>query len=114
MGHLKGADPQRTVLMVQVENEPGAWGSVRDFSPAAQKLFEGPVPDTLLSALGKERTGAGWSAAFGEDADEFFHAWSVAHFIRAGGRSGRGDLPTAAVRQCRPAGPPEADAPAVL
>jgi beta-galactosidase GanA len=27
MKHLKDADPQHTVLMVQVENEPGAWGS---------------------------------------------------------------------------------------
>ena len=44
MRHLKAADPQRTVIMVQVENEPGTWGSVRDYSPAAQKLFEAPVP----------------------------------------------------------------------
>src|SRR5674476_388988 len=48
MGYLKKADPQYTVLMVQVENEPGAWGSVRDFSPEAQKLFEGQVPEKLL------------------------------------------------------------------
>jgi beta-galactosidase GanA len=39
MRHLRAADPQRTVIMVQVENEPGTWGSVRDYSPAAQKLF---------------------------------------------------------------------------
>ena len=44
MRHLKAADPERTVLMVQVENETGTWGSVRDYSPAAQKLFDGPVP----------------------------------------------------------------------
>jgi len=25
MGYLKKADPQHTVIMVQVENEPGAW-----------------------------------------------------------------------------------------
>ena len=30
MRHLKTADPQRTVLMVQVENEPGTWGTLRD------------------------------------------------------------------------------------
>jgi len=48
MGHLKEADPQHTLLMVQVENEPGSWGSVRDFSPAAQKEFDGPVPAELL------------------------------------------------------------------
>jgi beta-galactosidase GanA len=30
MGYLKKSDPQHTVIMVQVENEPGSWGSVRD------------------------------------------------------------------------------------
>src|SRR4030043_2312499 len=33
MGYLKKADPQPTVLMVQVENEPGSWGRGRDYSP---------------------------------------------------------------------------------
>ena len=32
MRHLKAADPERTVLMVQVENETGTWGAVRDYS----------------------------------------------------------------------------------
>ena len=41
MRHLKAADPQHTVIMVQVENEPGSWGSVRDYSPEAEKLFDG-------------------------------------------------------------------------
>jgi hypothetical protein len=87
MGHLKRADPQHTVLMVQVENEPGAWGSVRDYSPAAQKLFEGPVPAELLKpevlkALSKPVVSGGtWKEVFGNDADEYFHAWSVARYI---------------------------------
>ena len=51
MGHLKEADPQRTVIMVQVENETGNWNSVRDFSPAAQKVFEAPVPPEILKAM---------------------------------------------------------------
>lgn len=87
MGHLKKSDPQHTVIMVQVENEPGAWGSVRDYSPAAQKLFEGQVPAELLKpavlkALNKPVVEKGtWQEVFGEDADEYFHAWSVAHYI---------------------------------
>ena len=87
MDHLKKADPQHTVLMVQVENEPGAWGSVRDFSPSAQKLFEGNVPPELLKpgvlkALNKSVVTKGtWKEVFGNDADEYFHAWSVAHYI---------------------------------
>jgi hypothetical protein len=87
MGHLKNADPQHTVIMVQVENEPGAWGSVRDYSSIAQKLFEGQVPAELLKpavlkALNKPVVSKGtWQEVFGEDADEYFHAWSVAHYI---------------------------------
>jgi hypothetical protein len=87
MGHLKSADPQHTVIMVQVENEPGAWGSVRDYSSTAQKLFEGQVPaellkPTVLKALNRPLVSKGtWQEVFGDDADEYFHAWSVAHYI---------------------------------
>jgi len=38
--HLKDSDPQHTVLMVQVENEAGTWGAVRDYSAAAEKLSD--------------------------------------------------------------------------
>ena len=51
MRHIKQADPQHTVLMMQVENESGALGLVRDFSPMAQKIFDTPVPTDLLKAL---------------------------------------------------------------
>jgi beta-galactosidase GanA len=87
MKYLKKADPQHTVLMVQVENEPGAWGSVRDYSADAQKLFEGAVPKDLLNpkiikALNKSVVSKGtWTEVFGKDADEFFQAWSVAKYI---------------------------------
>lgn len=49
MGYLKEADTQHTVIMVQVENEPGTWGSVRDYSKKAQKLFEGSIPQEILT-----------------------------------------------------------------
>ena len=80
MKYLKKADPQHTVLMVQVENEPGAWGSVRDYSADAQKLFEGEVPKELLNpkilnALNKPVVSKGtWTEVFGKDADEYFQA----------------------------------------
>ena len=87
MGYLKKTDPQHTVIMVQVQNEPGSWGSVRDFSPAAQKLFEGQVPAELLKpeilkALNRPVGAKGtWQEVFGDNADEYFHAWSVARYI---------------------------------
>jgi beta-galactosidase GanA len=94
MRHLKEADPQHTVIMVQIENEPGSWNTVRDYSPAAQKLFTGPVPAELLKALGKDgRAGGDWTAVFGKDADEFFHAWSVARFIGQVAVAGKAEYP---------------------
>jgi len=94
MHHLKKADPRHTVILVQVENEPGSWNAVRDYSPAAQELFTAPVPLELLKALGKEGSAGGdWTAVFGENADEFFHAWSVARFIGQVAAAGKAEYP---------------------
>ena len=94
MRHLKAADPQRTVLMVQVENEPGTWGCVRDYSPRAQELFASRVPAELLSALHKDSAlGTDWRSAFGDDADEVFHAWSVAKYVGQVAAAGKSEYP---------------------
>lgn len=88
MRYLKENDPCHTVIMVQVENEPGTWDSVRDYGKTAEKLFNKDVPAALmkpeiLKELGadpKAKRGS-WSEVFGERADEYFHAWSVASYI---------------------------------
>jgi beta-galactosidase GanA len=72
MRHLNQVDGQpHTILMIQVENESGNVGSVRDFSAEANQEFGGPVPADLLAAAGKQP--GTWSQAFGADADEIFH-----------------------------------------
>ena len=82
MRHLKAADSPHTVILVQVENESGAWNSIRDYSPAAEALFGQPVPTDLLAALGMgSKAGGSWRKVFGSDADEYFHAWSVGRFV---------------------------------
>ena len=82
MSHLKASDAVHTVIMVQVENESGAWDTIRDYSPTAQAIFEQPVPAQLLGALGlSAKSGGNWTAVFGKDADEFFHAWFVARYV---------------------------------
>jgi len=91
MRHLKANDPQRTVIMVQPENEPGTYGSVRDFSPLAQKDFDAPVPAALLARLGKQP--GNWRQVFGDDADEFFHAWHIARFIDEVAAAGKAEYP---------------------
>jgi beta-galactosidase GanA len=94
MRHLKAKDTRHTVIMVQVENEPGSWGSVRDFSPEAQKLFTSPVPADLLKAMGTNAPADGnWSEVFGANADEYFHAWHVARYINQVAAAGKSEYP---------------------
>ena len=80
MRHLKQIDGDRhTVVMVQVENESGNVGSVRDNSPEANKLIAGAVPADLLTAAQKK---AGtWRDVFGGDADEVFQVYYQAKYI---------------------------------
>ncbi len=118
MKHLKAADPQHTVIMVQVENEPGSWGSVRDYSPEAEKLFKQAVPAELLKALGGKSPAGGtlpasgtWPEVFGSNADEYFHAWSIARYIGQVAAEGKAEyaLPlyvNAALRSPVNPGPP--------
>lgn len=95
MSHLKKVDPQHTVIMVQVQNEAGTWGAVRDHSPAAEKAFSSPVPAEVLAAMNKKpaRADAGWKEVFGKDADEFFHAWAVARYIGEIAAAGKAAYP---------------------
>lgn len=91
MRHLKAADPERTALMVQVENETGVYGAVRDYSPAAQKLFDSPVPDEVLKATGKPS--GTWGQVFGKDADELFYAWCLARYVEQVAKAGKAEYP---------------------
>jgi hypothetical protein len=95
MRHLKTADPQRTVIMVQVENEAGTWDALRDYSPAAQKLFEAPVPREVLSAMQVKTTSPSpnWQEAFGPEAEVCFHAWSVAKYVGQVAAAGKAVYP---------------------
>lgn len=89
MRHLKETDAQRTVLLVQVENEAGVWGGVRDYGPAAQKAFDGPVPQNLAAGLGKQP--GSWRQVFGDDADETFEAWYTAAYIEQVAAAGKAE-----------------------
>lgn len=92
MHHLAQTDGDKhTVILVQVENECGALGSVRDFSPTAQKQFDGDVPAALLHAL--HRPAGTWKEVFGADADEYFQAWSVASYVNAVAQAGKQQMP---------------------
>lgn len=91
MKHLKAIDgKQRTVIMVQVENEAGTLGADRDHSPAANALFDAQVPADMQGAKP-----ASWSANYGERAPEAFMAYHTARYIGAVAAAGKAayDLP---------------------
>lgn len=51
MQHLKETDTQHTVIMTQVENEPGCFDNYRDLSPAAQKVWQSAMPADMVNYL---------------------------------------------------------------
>jgi beta-galactosidase GanA len=78
MRHIREIDPQHTVIMIQPENEVGSYGSPRDFSPEANRLFAGPIPAELARKVGKSGT---WTQVFPDRPDQAFNAWYVARYI---------------------------------
>jgi len=92
MRHIRETDStQHTVIMMQVENESGGIGSVRDYSAAAQKLFAADVPASLSAALHKKQ--GTWQQVFGTDADERFAAFSTASYINEVAKAGKTEYP---------------------
>jgi beta-galactosidase GanA len=91
MEHIKAADPDNTVIMMQVENETGTYGVVRDHSPAAEKAFAAPVPAGIAKRMGV-RAGS-WREVFGTKAEEYFHAWAIASYVDAIASAGKAVKP---------------------
>jgi len=95
MRHLKEADAERTVLLVQVENEPGTWHNLRDYSAVAEKLYKAPVPADVLAAMHVPAAtpAPNWQEAFGDEAEVCFHAWSVATYVGKVAAAGKAVYP---------------------
>lgn len=56
MKHIAQVDgKEHTVLMMQIENEPGILNTPRDYSPEAELLFNGPIPEDLVQYLKKNK-----------------------------------------------------------
>lgn len=91
MTYVRDHDAQNTVIMVQPENEVGSYQNPRDFSAAAQKLFDGPVPAELTRAL-KKPPGS-WKSVFGDTADRSFNSWYTARYIEELAKAGKAIKP---------------------
>ena len=91
MAHLRQIDStQHSVIMMQLENEPGALGAVRDFSAMAQKQFEANVPVEISQALHKPA--GNWKTLFGDDADEALAAYATANYIDKVAEAGKKEM----------------------
>jgi len=92
MRHLREVDgTEHTVILMQVENESGTIGAVRDYSAAAEREFAKGVPTALSAAL--HVAGGSWAKVFGADADERFAAYSTARYIDEVAKAGKAEYP---------------------
>jgi len=112
---IKEVDNHNTVIMMQIENEVGLLGGSRDFSPAAQALFEQDVPEDLIRQIRQNidelkpyirdayqsngsREQGSWEEVFGKSelTDEMFMAWNYALYINHLSKAGKEvhNLPT--------------------
>ena len=110
MTHLRQVDEaDRTVILMQVENEPGLLGSIRDYSPEATRLFNGPVPASLVAAL-KKKPGT-WTEVFGSRlAEEAFTAYYLSSYINEIAKAGKQVYPLATYVNAWQGGEDTADA----
>ena len=111
MAHLKAFDAsERTVVFVQVENEPGVQGTAREHSDIADRAFASEVPADFVSymkshtdtmradvrdAVESGSNGGSWGEVFGAMAEEIFQTYHVASYIDAVAAAGKAeyDLP---------------------
>lgn len=107
--HIKTIDSkERTVIMLQVENEIGMLPSARDYHPAANSAFQQAVPEALVNYLQEHKdvlvpdikqrwqangfkTQGNWETIFGKSTatDEIFIAWYFARYAQAVAAAGK-------------------------
>ena len=89
MQHLKEVDgADHTVILMQVENEPGLLGHARDYSPEATRLLNAAVPSALAAALHKKP--GTWKEVFGpRAAEEASTAYDLATYINKLAKAGK-------------------------
>lgn len=89
---VEGIDSvDRTVVMIQIENEVGLLGHSRDHGTEAGALFAAPTPSEVLDAIARPREDKTWAEAFDSaiEADEHFMTWGFATYVGAVARAGR-------------------------
>jgi hypothetical protein len=112
MKHIREVDKERTVIMVQVENEVGMIPVACDFSPLANSAFTRPVPGELVHYLQQNKdslhpaikdiwaqkgfkSSGTWEDIFGIShfTDEIFMAWHYAWYVNRVAAAGKKEYP---------------------
>lgn len=108
MKYIKAKDTEKTIVMMQPENEVGAFSEM-DYNKKSLQLYASPVPDQLIQYLKKNKntlekdlktaweangykTNGTWAEVFGEnnfDAQNFFMSWQYATYINEICRCGK-------------------------
>lgn len=111
MKRIKEVDKEHTVIMIQAENEVGAFQDI-DYNKQALDLFKSQVPETLIQYLQKNtnhlspemkyvwqkngsKTKGTWSEIFADtmkSAQSFFMTWQYARYINEICREGKKEL----------------------
>jgi hypothetical protein len=113
MTHIRDVDSlNRTVIMIQMENEVGVLGDSRDRGNAANAEFALQTPQKLLDYMQSHKdqlipefrdvwqkaggkTSGTWEEVFGKSAsaDEIFMAWNYASYMNAVAQAGKDQYP---------------------
>ncbi|WP_229837589.1 GH35 family beta-galactosidase [Cellvibrio zantedeschiae] len=110
LSYLKKVDAEKTVIMIQVENEVGMLPDARDFNAAANSAYEDAVPTALINYLQQSKntdavisawrkqgslTSGPWKQVFGDSiaTEEFFIAWYLARYTDAVAAAGKAIYP---------------------
>lgn len=105
LDHLKDTDRNRTVIMIQVENEIAMLPSARDYSKPATIAYNSTVPTRLTEYLSKHKDQlsdtlkkywsgkiiGSWKDIFGGSiyGDEIFTAWGYAVYVHELAKAGK-------------------------
>jgi beta-galactosidase GanA len=95
MQHLKETDPQRTVIMVQVENEPatGRASAISRRPPRNSSKRRCRLRSSRPCLRRPTSASPNWQQAFGPDADEYFNAWATAKYVGEVAAAGKAVYP---------------------
>ncbi|MDE6561603.1 MAG: DUF5597 domain-containing protein [Muribaculaceae bacterium] len=95
LGYIKENDKNKTISMIQIENEIGMLESARDHSNLANKVYSKGVPESLARKI-RVRPGTEWKDLAEEQdyADEMFMAWYYSQYVEQLAKSAREYLPS--------------------